>query len=352
MNKEKLIKSIIYITGSISLFFFILSRFPVFPVTFEDTELLKEEESGIYGDMYYQCMVDDFKILLPEYYPTFINSGKLVNIDSADILVFGDSFMRMTRVEKNFIQKLNDTLKLKVFYTQEPFVFNLLGKSNFKTDRKRILLFELVERHIYDVFSKKHVLKDSKRKLFLELFDYFVPESRELKYQFMLQKSIFSSKVYQAVINFRFDIFKVISDMTPVYKKDPPWLFLYKDVNPKYTSFYRKFSEKDIEMAADNIADLSRKMKEMYNFEFVFFPIPNKYTFYNKVINNDIYKGFIPSLLKELIKRNVMVVNIYDSFIEYDGLLYYPTDSHWNPEGNRLAFKIFSDQMKSYGFTF
>jgi hypothetical protein len=352
MTNQRNIKILLFSAGIISLFFFVLSRLNEYPEIFENVQLLQEEESGVYGDMYYQSMVDDFKTILPDYYPTFVKSGKIVSADSADILVFGDSFMRMTRVEKNFIQKLNDSLKLKVFFTQEPFVLNYFGNIKFKPGKHRIVLYELIERNISDFFSKPQLLKTSQKKLYLDLFSIFVPENRELKYHFILQKSIFTSNIYQAIINFRFDFFNVISDMTPVYKINPPWLFLYKDIHPKYASFYRKFSNKEIELIASNIADLSEKMNKMYNLDFVFFPVPNKYSIYNKVLNNDTYNNFIPLLIEELVRRNVKVINIYDTFKNHKDLLYYPTDSHWNPEGNRIAFSLFMEQMKKYGYNF
>jgi hypothetical protein len=317
-----------------------------------DKKLIDEESSGKYGDLYYLCMLDDFRISLPEYYPTFANSEKLKSLDSADIIVLGDSFFRMTRVEKNFIQFLNDSLKMNVFFRQEFNVYNVLKDNNYKKGKSKILLYEIVERHILDNFTYKQVKKGNVKRGLTDAFSIIVPYDREIYYQYVLQKSILTSKIYGIVSNLRFSWFKEITDVVPIYSVNPPWLFLYKDVDKKFTSFYNNYSDEKIDNVAENIRQLSDELKRDFDIDFIFFPVPNKYSLYSDKINNDKYNMFLPRLYAALDKKGVKNIKIYNEFKNSEEILYYPTDTHWNPEGNRLVLKLFIEQMRKYNYLF
>lgn len=349
---EKLIKSLILFSGAFCLFILIVTRLEHMPDFIADTEIIKEEKSGVYGDLYFLCMLDYFKIRLPEYYPSFTNSDKLKEINSADIIVIGDSFLRMTRIEKNFLQFLADSLRLNVYFKQEFNIFDVLQEDNYKKSNPKIILCEIVERHIVDLFKKRHIKKNVIRRGLTDLMRFVIPYDREIYYQFVLQKSIFTSKLYNTVANLRFNLFKEISETVPVYGMDPPWLFLYKDVNKKFTSFYNIYSDDEIDNLAVNIKKLSDDLKSEYNLDFIFFPVPNKYSLYSGKVNNDEYNMFIPRLYSALEKNGVKTIKIFDEFKNSDNDLYYPTDTHWNPEGNKMVVKLFLEQMRKYNYTF
>jgi len=349
---EKFVKYLIFLSGGICLFIFIVTRMEHMPDFLTDTKLISEEKSGKYGDLYYLCMVDYFKTNLPEYYTTFANSEKLKDLNSADIIVLGDSFFRMTRIEKNFIQFLNDSLKLNVFFKQEFNIFNLLQDGNYKKGNPKVILCEIVERHILDNFKNKQIKKTAVKRGLVDLLNLIVPGEREIYYQYVLQKSIITSKIYNFVVNLRFDWFKEISELVPIYSINPPWLFLYKDVNKKFTSFYNYYSDEEIDNVAENIKQLSEELKSDYNLDFVFFPVPNKYSLYSGKINNDKYNMFIPRLYSALEKKGVKTIKIFNEFKNSENILYYPTDTHWNPDGNKLVVKLFLEQMRNYGYKF
>ena len=75
---------------------------------------------------------------------------------------------------------------------------------------------------------------------------------------------------------------------------------------------------KRLKTYCDNIADLRDKLKEMYNLDMVFLPIPSKYTIYHKLINQDPYNNFLPRLYEGLDKRGVPTINLYDEYRQCD----------------------------------
>ena len=157
----------------------------------------------------------------------------------------------------------------------------------------------------------------------------------------MLKRSYLTTFIYSEIATIKFDLFKNITSLTPVYLKNgkDSWLFYYDQVNDNKTSFYYKHSQAEMDSICDNMSDLAYELKKKYNMTLVYLPMPAKYTLYHTVINNDEYNQFLPRLYDGLKKRNVNYINVYNDFCNSDTLLYYHTDSHWNQKGIDIAYK-------------
>jgi hypothetical protein len=339
-KKDKILKIIIHLTGLIALYIFIFSRTTGGLNYLLDKDILRAYDNLEYGDLYFLNFIDNYKIPTPpiskEYYESIPNS----DINDADILIFGDSFFTIGPRVKNVPGRLVDTLKKNIFFIQTNEVRPVLEAQKYLKKDKKYLILELVERVIPMVFTKKQNADINKSQLIDFIIENAYPVDLEKKYSVLLQKSFLTHFIYKELASFKFNLFGNISSLTPLYKKNPPWLFYYQEVNKKTTSFYYKFSDEEIKSICDGIQELSIFLKDKYNIEFIFFPIPNKYTIYHKILNNDEYNNFLPRIYAELNRRNVKVCEIYEKFINSDKELYYPTDTHWNAEGVNLAVPL------------
>ncbi|MFA5403487.1 MAG: hypothetical protein WC358_00985 [Ignavibacteria bacterium] len=322
-----------------------LSESPLFLI---DKEFIEIKDKGNYGDLYILNLIDNFKIPLPEELPPFKLSGKNSNPNDADILIYGDSFFDGKARGKQLPEKLYDTLKKKVFFNDRISRYLLdLEKQNYSSKRKKIFLLEIAQYNIPKVFSNLQPLEEKKPSK-LDEYRIIFPIGYEKKYLYLLQHSILTYKMHTTIVNFMFDYLGCIPPITPVYIKDPPWLFENQDLDETTKiSFYYKYSNEELQNICNNIEDLSEKLYEKYNLKLVFLPIPNKYTFYHKLLNNDTYNNFIPALCNELKKRNIGVIEIYEEFLKSDKILYYPTDTHYNQDGDNIVLKKILEYLNS-----
>lgn len=108
-----------------------------------------------------------------------------------------------------------------------------------------------------------------------------------------------------------------------------PWLFYYKEFNKDVNGFYYQHSDEDIEKYCKNIAEPGEKLKDRYNLEMIFLPVPCKYLIYHKFINQ------------------FPVIKLFDDFINSEKVVYRSTDTHCNQYGPVLANDITISYMKS-----
>jgi len=342
--KNKIAKIIVYVVAVFSAAVFTISRLSYLPESFLDMTYVEPERKGTLGDLYFMCRIDYFKIPTPEFAGNFGNSSRNSSLNDADILVFGDSYFGLTRVLKNFPDMIRDSLGLKVRFERQNMPLESLADYKPVSDKRKILLYEATDKRIFDDFKKKHEISTEKRKFLGNILNTVMPKKIELRYLYLLQNSVLTSKIYSFVMNLRFNALGLISDLTPVYSKNPPFLFYYQSVNKQNTSFYYRFSDGELSNTADNLKSLSDRLNDDYNLEFVFMPVPSSYTINHRIINQDEYNMLLPKLFAELDKRNVRYINLYDLFLKSEKLLYYPTDTHWNEEGMKIAF----DEFKKY----
>ncbi|HLO59717.1 MAG TPA: hypothetical protein VK179_13300 [Bacteroidales bacterium] len=356
--KEKNLRILVYITGFICLIAFIAIRnFPLMNALLSDKMDRETKDFETYGDLYYSNNINHFKVDLPKRIRKYRLSEKNPAVNDADILTFGDSFFDFS-FQKTFPERLSDTLNQKVysFVTQDPVLSNpfcVLNQASYPLlDKPKIVIFETVERNIpikftstYDISCRRNEFKKS---LYNEIHAFIFKPNSEQLYSLLLKRGHFIHNIYSAIVTLRFDWFGYISPMTAKYKmQKDPWLFYEKEFCNEPGGFYYKYSDQELNNIADNIFRLQENLKEKYNLDLIFMPIPNKYSLYHKMINNDQYNNFLPLLYAELDKRGVRYINLYREFSSARDTLYYGTDTHWNKKGLDKALNLMLNEMYS-----
>lgn len=347
--KEKLLRIVIYIAGSICLYTFLAVRFfPLMNGILSEKMDQETRDFNKYGELYYFSCIKDFKVKFKQQYKKYRLSDQNPEITSADVLTYGDSFFDCS-FQKNIPEILSDTLDLKVYsyVTRDPSRANpfcLLNESGYKNSAgPKVLIYESVERNIPERFDEpfsnscfsnlvpKKSVKD-------EIMGFIFKKNSENLYDVMLKQSYLTSKVYAAISTFKFRAFGYISPLTAKYTTNPePWLFHEKEYGHELGGFYYKYSDEEIMTYAENILVLKNNLKSQYNLDMVFMPIPTKYTIYHKLINNHQYNNFLPRLYEELDRRGIKYVDLYNEYVKSPDILYHGTDTHWNEKGVKIA---------------
>ncbi len=340
----------IYLAGAICMYMFLSIRIePLYNAILQEKLIPEYWENTKYGELYYiNNFIKDFREKnLPHYIPKYRHSKKQPKIQDADILIYGDSFMDFSRMV-TMPERLADTLHQKVYYQRmihdhRPLIY--LEKANYSNSKPKVLIYETSEVYLDFRFRNRQdsVLREDNRsrfrKLIADVRDWIFVKDSEVKYTILLQRSKITTGLYSDIATFKFRNFQYITESTPVYslKYDTPWLFYSADSDPKTSFFYHNYSDAEINTICDNIADLSAKLKKHYNLDFIFLPIPSKYTIYHKLVNNDKYSGFLPRIYEGLKQRGIPYVNLYNDFASSKEILYYGTDTHWNKKGMEIA---------------
>jgi hypothetical protein len=350
MNRENILKIAIYVTGAVCFVVFIAVRFEfLFNAMLREPVVTGYWDKTKYGEMYYFSMISHFKEEgLPPARLKFEYSDKQASIKDCEILTFGDSYFEFSR-HKQFPERLADDYSKKVHYVNNDHPLDYLQKNNYNDTVPKLVIFERVERYIpvtfqyeqeWPVDTNKNETSFLSRASNYVIEKIFYSKSEEL-YDAMLKRSYLTTLPYQVTSTLKFDLFGYISKMTPTYLvngKDNSWLFYHDQVDGERTSFYYKFTDRQIDSICDNMADLGRKLKETYNMDLVYLPLPSKYTLYHGLLNNDEYNNFMPRLYEGLKKRGVNFIDVYDIYRNYSGFVYYRTDDHWNQHGIDLAY--------------
>jgi len=352
--KDRILHIVIYLIGLICLLIFIAIRIPDFFNLLVKEKVVPEYwENTPYGELYNFNRIGHFKEELPPSSLKYRHTSKHPELKEADILTFGDSFFDFARIP-TFPEKLGDTLGKKVYFARYDYPLNTLAENKYPKGIPKILIYETAERYIPVRFSKPHVntfvpdTRSAFRKSLANLREKLFVKDSEVRYSLLLTRSYLTEKLYSMIATLKFDLFGYIAETTPIFALNQPipWLFYYEEVNEDVTSFYYQHSEEDIARYCDNIADLRKKLKEEYNLDMVFMPVPCKYTIYHKFVNQHTYNNLLPRIYEGLEDRGVPVVRLFDDFIKSDEILYYGTDTHWNPKGLEIALRITVDCIK------
>lgn len=352
---ERLLKIIIYTAGVVCLYAFIAVRVPVlFNAVLEEKIIPEYWENTKYGELYYFNFINKFQEEgLPKYAEKYRFTDRHPTLDKADMILFGDSFFDFTRME-TFPERLGDTLNQSIYYARDDTPMQYLGRAGFENTEEKIILFESAERYIPTRFTEPHteeVLVDPRggiRKAVGDIRDFiFVPES-QLLYGTLLSRSYFTTGLFSLSATFKFNTFKYITDMTPKYslEEDTPWLFYHDALNGEPSSFYYQHTEEEISTYCNNIADLADKLYNHYHLKMVFMGIPSKYTINHTIINDDPYNNFLPRLYAGLEERGIPTISLYEDYIDNDEVLYYGTDTHWNPKGQSIAIEKAVEELE------
>ncbi len=357
--KEKNLRIIIYILGIICLYAFLAVRiFPMMNAVLSEKMDPETREFNKYGDLYYNNYISHFKQDFPAQIRKYRLSEKNPSVNEADILTFGDSFFDFSFVT-TFPERLSDTLDQRVysFVTQDASLSNpfcILNHGAYqKNDNPKYAIFETIERNIPVKFSEPYNqgCKQNTPSISLsdEVLKFIFKNNSELLFALMLKRGYLLNHAYSYIVTLRFDLFGYMSPKTSKYKLEKsPWLFYDKEFSDQPGGFYYKYSEKELQTYADNILQLSQNLKSSYNLNLIFMPVPNKYSIYHTVVNNDRYNDFLPRLYSELEKRGVLYVDLYREYKSSPDTFYYGTDTHWNKKGVDKALHLVLEKMNGF----
>jgi hypothetical protein len=348
----KMLKYLIYLAGAICLLVFLSIRFlPMYNFFLVEDRNPEYFEFTKYGELYYFSHIKHFKEEIPIAEYKFRHSENQANINEAEIITFGDSYFEFSR-QKSLPERLQEVTHKKVHSIYAFYPLNYLDKIHYTQNIPKTFIFEIAERMIPVHFARQHKTSANVENGHIteKLKSLVFPENREELYNGMLKGSYLTHPFYASIATIKFNEFGYISSQTPIYKTgEKPWLFYHESVNDQNTSFYYQHSQKEIESYCNHIEDLFIQLKEKYNFDIIFCPVPNKYTVYHKLINEkDEYNNFLPQIYREMEKRGIDYVDLYNPFIAADTLLYYGTDTHWNAKGVDIALKEIINKLNKH----
>lgn len=346
MNKTKILKAGTNIAGAICLFLFVATKNDKF------MSVTTEKISG-YGELYDIARVTRFKVHLPSH-QYYSNEKKLIveNINEAEIIVFGDSFLDANYGHYPFPAMLAEQLNKKVFnanYDSEN-PLQLLRDLHYKKGTKKYLLLESCERYLLYRFGKKFSVQQliatsgEKSKIIFSAISairskWFVNADNHYDYFFQNFYLFNRTGWNESLADMRFELAGTINGLTPKYSLNPPILFYHEGVE----SFEHFHSENEIEKIAGNILLLKKELEAEYNIELIFLPVPDKYTIYHTLINNDRYDNFIPRICERL--KGVKTVELLEDYHNSKEFVFLPTDNHWNSLGAEIAIKKTTEQI-------
>lgn len=167
------------------------------------------------------------------------------------------------------------------------------------------------------------------------------------KIEYVLRNSFLSRKLFDSVAMGRFRIFGRTSMLVPKVSLRPKMLFYYQAVN----SFQTSLEDRNIEALVSHFSMVNKLLREQYDINYVFVPIPNKYTIYHDYADkHSTYNDFLPILAEKLTEKGILCVNLYPEFMRRrDEILYWPDDTHWNDKGIELAVKMTEATLRAHG---
>lgn len=284
------------------------------------------------GDLYYMCQVDHFNDHLPPATYKFRESIKQSPVDSADVIIFGDSFFDHSRFP-SIADRLHDSLGLKVCLIRR---YDIEDSILSKARPNTIIITGIVERNIYETYNGSDAHESAgerfhKTKLMTRLF----PFDLEKRYQLLSRRSVLTEGIERKLNTTEFDLFDLYN---PGVKFDPlsGKLFLNSVLKEETKDPFVPVPAGRIDSIAYAINKTAERVKQK-GCRFIFFPVPNKETIYFS--SSTPYNRFLPLLAKQLKEKKIETVRLYDLFRENAGRqLYFRTDTHWNNEGISLAF--------------
>lgn len=338
--KTRLLKIMMYLAGAFATAVFVTSknRNAMLWVTSQDYQ---------YGDLYRLSKVLRFKPGSP------LPTGSLANQDSIDagsgaapaknLLFIGDSFgfcdwghgplhrQLSEKMGQNFFSVYNNN---HTAIWRDP--YSLLV-SRADSSQPRVMVFQIAERLITTRFLAPESASASPLPAppagKLKQFRAAMFEGTEAKHEMILKHCAITSPLLEIWNSAMFEGFGKLPKDTPVCSVRPPMLF-YRD---EIECFGTKHGDDMIASLVANISHFDRELWERFHCRLVFLPIPNKFTVYSKWVDERSYDQFLPRLCGALQEKGVNTVNLLPRFRDEKQLLYWPTDTHWNNEGIKLA---------------
>lgn len=332
----------LYVWGILSLLIFVVTKNEFLMTKFATY-------GDPYGNLYTLSRVKYFKMEMQQNKPR-AESFNSVDIDSCDIILIGDSHMRVCPGHDYVSIELSKRLERPVYYlrtSRESFTYFNVSGADF-VEKRRICLLECGELRLHDRYYQMPDLRKKKHTRMMEAaerVDEVEPplltkiENRwftrtELNYAYFLKNNIFTESVIEAWYTAQFDIFGRISPLTPVYSLDPPFIFnVQQTTNRLPTGYFFYHSDDFIAQLAANITAISDSLSNMYNMELVFMPIPNAFTIHHDLVTDHEYDEYLPRLCDALEARGVPTIRLYEVMKNPTEFIYHPSDTHLNYKG-------------------
>jgi hypothetical protein len=365
--KERILKTVIYISGFLCLFAMLATRImPLWNLVMKEKSVPEYWDKYTYGELYYFNNIRHFREDIPPVMPKYQFSERHPDVREARLFTFGDSYLDFSR-NKQISERLAEMLQIPVFhrYSLDPIGF--FSQENFRNEHPKILLYIRTERWIplsfadnrkeihLDAVEASLALSDRKqdeegiKKLVKSGAGFLFSDRTEELLRRFIQQSYFLSGINSFIATLKFDLFGYVSTFTPRYKinDDVPWMFYFDQLNDQPSSFYYHHSEDEMNIIANNIARLSENLWKYYRIKLLFMPVPAKFTIYHDLIDPDTqYNNFLPRLYEKLGQRQIPYINLYDSFKESEAYVFFGTDEHWTEEGASIATRHAAEAIR------
>jgi hypothetical protein len=353
-KRNSLLRWTIYATGLIALCGFTITKSPT---------AMRRCTAGAYryGDLYRYAKIKRFK-------PTtalcsadqFIRSNQKDSVGTTPseaepfkTVLFGDSFSFVGSDGTNFAEEVKRDLNQPVYtvnshkhneYYANPLLF--FADHPVTTNVPRTLIYEVVERSVTTRFGTAAALppytaSNPKQSWAARtgqqlLHTYF--KNSELNAQALVKESRVTFPLSELYNTWLFEHFGTIGQETPVYSTCPPFLFYSGEADRSLsTSFYAPHTVALVNSVADHIAGIKTELANRHRVQLLMVMVPNKFTLYSYMVGETNYDNFLPRVEKALKDRGVNVVELLPVFRAETNLLYWPSDTHWNEAGMKIA---------------
>ncbi|MGA9116887.1 MAG: hypothetical protein WB626_08940 [Bacteroidota bacterium] len=315
--------------------------------------LMLAATEGMYdgGDLYRFAKVLHFKTDLPAAQPEE-EDLTVVDPDTAAVIIIGDSFLESCRGHRPFPAMLSEALGRPVRpvyagYAMEFFdPVYFCSRHRLDPGRPRVVVLERVERYVIPTYGARRDTAEA-------AYEETAGESTETGWTLMrrrwftdagrnhevfLTSSALTWPLVELWNTFRFMTLGQISEETPVYSLDPPFLFEREETEPGLvTSFTYPKPDSLVDAVARVIGEMGSVLRSRYNAELVFMPVPGSYTLYHRFVTPEAYDRFLPRLCRAVERKGVRTIPLYEVFRASPDPVYLPTDTHWNARGAGLA---------------
>lgn len=167
----------------------------------------------------------------------------------------------------------------------------------------------------------------------------FKDKLSEFDTSFMLRKF-----AYQFTMNFRFFALKD-RFYNETYTKDHQWLSFINDISLNDFQNVIPFTSEELQKIQNNLDNLNSELNKM-NIKFYVIVPPNKNTIYPEYLLPEIPILGDQSRLSQLIEfqrehGTVKIIDVRDRLneLKQKELIYYETDTHWNPRGTYEGYR-------------
>ena len=341
LDKQKLLWGVVKGFGALSAGILLIAKCPYVRVM----EAVCVDNSA-YGNASVDAKLRQFKIRLPDSVGEDVRFAPSGTTEGNRVFLMGDSFLGYRRGHESLAQDLSESLQERVNVSS----WNRAGPSclfqgelpGARTGKRRVVVLERTEWHLTELAEMEPCPSlvappGPARRWAQKIFDMVFSDSEE-RLRYLLFNSVITAPVVEAWNTELYARFGILPSAAPIASASPPYLFSRVEVDPDFpSSFYAPHDDALVSAIADNVEKTAEKLRSDYGAELIFLPIPSRYTIYHRFARADPYDDFLPRLYKELARRKVAYVDLYDPFLSSRESVFFPTDVHWNGRGITIA---------------